>query len=127
MVLMSPARVILLARGIQLPGLEDPLVCEAVALREAVYWCLDNGFSMVRFEGDAQVIIERILRREATDSRVGSILEEVVQLFDMNVGFTVRFVGRRSNRVAHLVAKKALSLYPTTSRFDYQAWLNSRV
>ncbi|CAI0412820.1 unnamed protein product [Linum tenue] len=50
-----------------------------------------------------------------------SILEEVIQAFDMNRGFGVRFVGWRHNRVVYLVVRKTISLYPTASRlFDFQ-------
>ncbi|CAL1387087.1 unnamed protein product [Linum trigynum] len=128
MVIMTSAREVLLVKGVSFPGMDDPMLAEMLVLREAIVWCVGNGFTAVRFEGDAQVIIEKILQRDTRDNRVGSILEEVVQAFDMNRGFSVRFVGRRNIRVAHLVARKALYLYPTTCRLsDFQAWLNSRM
>ncbi|CAL1357044.1 unnamed protein product [Linum trigynum] len=128
MTILNSAREVILAKGVHFPLLGDPMMVEALALREAIDWCLANGFNVMRFEGDAQVIIEKILRRDVRDNRIGAILEEIVNLFASNVGFTVRFVGRRNNRVAHLVARHALSLFPTTCRlFDFQAWLNSRM
>ncbi|CAL1392885.1 unnamed protein product [Linum trigynum] len=119
---------ILIAIGFQFAGIEDSLVAEALALREAILWCRDSGFVEVRFEGDAKVLIEKINQANTRDSRVGALLEEIVGAFGSMGGFSVRFVGRRSNRVAHLVARNALHLYPTTSRsFDFLAWLNSRM
>ncbi|CAL1389956.1 unnamed protein product [Linum trigynum] len=127
-VLMGPNREIHMANGFQFPVIDDPLVVELLALREAVRWCLGQGLSCVQFEGDAKVVIDKIRRAEDRDGRVGTVLEEVLQYFDRTPGFSVRFIGRRVNRVAHLVARKALSLYPASSRyFDYQTWLNSRV
>ncbi|CAL1381312.1 unnamed protein product [Linum trigynum] len=127
-VLMSQSRGVLWAAGIQFPIIDDPLIVELLFLREAILWCLGQGLTSMRFEGDAKVIIDKIRQADTRDNRVGAVLEEVTQYFASNPGFSVRFIGRSSNRVAHLVARKALSLYPAMSRFfDFQAWLLSRV
>ncbi|CAL1372026.1 unnamed protein product [Linum trigynum] len=119
---------ILIARGFQFAGIEDPLVAEALALREAILWCRDSGLGEVRFEGDAKVLIEKINQANPRDNRVGALLEEIIGIFGSMGGFSIRFVGQRSNRAAHLVARKALQLYPTTSRsFNFLAWLQSRM
>ncbi|CAL1353003.1 unnamed protein product [Linum trigynum] len=128
MVVLCSGDGVLLAKGIQFLSIEDPVVAEVLALREAVRWCIARGFGEVCFEGDAKVIIDKVRRREAEDSRMGAVLSEVVQLFVAHPGLSIRFVGRRSNRVAHLVARKAISLYPTAcSVFDFQACLLSRM
>ncbi|CAL1399489.1 unnamed protein product [Linum trigynum] len=104
------------------------MVVELLTLREAIGWCLGLGFAMVRFEGDAKVVIDKINSRQASDNRVGAILEEVLHHFDSHPGLGVRFVGRNNNRVAHRVARKTLSLSPTMSRvFYFQAWLGTRM
>ncbi|CAL1395371.1 unnamed protein product [Linum trigynum] len=127
-VLLTPTREVWMAKGFQFPCIDDPMVVELLVLREAMWWCLEAGLSGVRFEGDAKVLIDKINQKDARDDRVGAVLEELLQICSSSPGFRVRFVGRRSNRVAHLVACKALSLYPTGSRFfDFQAWLNSRL
>ncbi|CAL1408509.1 unnamed protein product [Linum trigynum] len=123
MVLLTPTREVLLVNGVHFPGVDDPMVVELLTLREAILWCLGHGFSAVRFEGDAQLVIEKIRRGKSADSRMGPILEEVSNLVVAHAGLSVRFVGRRNNRIAHLVARKTLSLYPTTSHFfDFQTW-----
>ncbi|CAL1360158.1 unnamed protein product [Linum trigynum] len=128
MVIMNQAGEIIFANGVQFRMIYDPLVVEVLALREAVNWCRDHAFTVVRFEGDAKVFINKILLADAKDNRMGAILQEVIQCFASNPGFSVRFVGWDNNRVAHLEARKALSLYPSMSRvFDYQTWLNSRM
>ncbi|CAL1385295.1 unnamed protein product [Linum trigynum] len=125
---MTPSREILVAVGFQFPGIEDPMVVEMMALREAVVWCLNRGITKVCFEGDAKVIIDKINQADTRDNRVGAILAEVVHQFASQPRFSVRFVRRRSNRVAHLVARKALSLYQAMSRsVDFSAWLLSRM
>ncbi|CAL1358509.1 unnamed protein product [Linum trigynum] len=128
MVLLDPERRILLAKGVQFSQLDDPRMVELLVLRDAIIWCMEQGLSEVRFEGDAKVVIDKINQANTRDSRLGVVLEEIGHYFRIQSGFSVRFVGRENNRVAHLVARKALSLFPTMSRFfDFQSWLISRV
>ncbi|CAL1384042.1 unnamed protein product [Linum trigynum] len=128
MVILNSERAVILAKGVHFPFLSDPLMVEALALREAIGWCLANGFTMMRFEGDAKVIIEKILWKDIRDSHIGVILEEIVNSFASNLGLSIRFVGRRNNRVAHLVARQALPLFPTACRsFDFRTWLYSKM
>ncbi|CAL1404113.1 unnamed protein product [Linum trigynum] len=80
------------------------------------------------FEGDAKVIIDKVNQAATRDNRIGVVLEEIVRCLGSHMGFSIRFVGRDSNRVAHRVARKALTLYPASCRlFDFQAWLRSRM
>ncbi|CAL1413585.1 unnamed protein product [Linum trigynum] len=116
MVLMTASSAVLRVAGVQFPAIDDHATVELIALREALLWCLGQGLASVRFEGDAKVVIDKIRRRDSRDSRLGAILEEVIKIFDSSPGFSVRFVGRHRNRVAHLVARKALALYPIMSR-----------
>ncbi|CAL1360419.1 unnamed protein product [Linum trigynum] len=126
MVLLTPTRDVWLVKGVQFPCMDDLVVVELIVLREALLWCLALGLSEVKFEGDAKVIIDKINQTDTRDNRVGAVLEELLQYFNSYTGFSVRFVGRSSNRVAHTVARKVLSLYPTMSHFfDFQTWLNS--
>ncbi|CAL1413116.1 unnamed protein product [Linum trigynum] len=128
MVLLDSHREVLRVQGVQFRAIDDPLVVEALVLREALLWCVANGLQDVRFEGDAKVIIDKINQAETRDSRIGMILEEIWQCMENQSGFSLGFVGRRNNRVAHAVARKTLSLYPSTCRsFNFQAWLFSRV
>ncbi|CAL1360971.1 unnamed protein product [Linum trigynum] len=104
------------------------LVVELLVLREAILWCLGMGLSTDRFEGDAKVVIDKILQADNKDSRMGVILEEVIGYLSAHRGLSVRFVGRRNNRVAHMVVKKALLLYPAVSHcFDFTGWLQARM
>ncbi|CAL1393497.1 unnamed protein product [Linum trigynum] len=128
MVLITPAKVILLAKGVQFHSIDDPMVVELLLMQEAIGWCLGRGFTEVTFEGDAKVIIENVNQAETRDNRMGAMLEEIVHSLVFHSRSRVRFVGRRNNRVAHLVARKALSLSPTMScLFGFQEWLNSKM
>ncbi|CAL1397676.1 unnamed protein product [Linum trigynum] len=122
MVLFDPGWTLLRAKGVQFAQIEEPLVVELLALREAIIWCLECGLSEVRFGGDAKVNIDKINQANTSDSHLGAVLDEICQYFRAHPGFSVRFVGRENNRVAHSVARKAISLYPTVNRFfDFRA------
>ncbi|CAL1397657.1 unnamed protein product [Linum trigynum] len=128
MVIRSSAGLVVGARGVQFGIIDDPLVVEMLTLRDAIHWCTEEGLTDVRFEGDAQVIVEKLTSSEVRDSRIGALLEEVLHCLSNQQGFSVQFVGRHNNRVAHLVARNTLLLYPSASRFfDFVAWLNSRM
>ncbi|CAL1412758.1 unnamed protein product [Linum trigynum] len=128
MVLFDSEGRILHARGVHFPDIDDPMTAELLTLREGLRWCLELGFTEANFQGDARVVIDKVNNRDSCDNQVGAVLEEVIQFLAVHSSLNVRFVGRRSNRVTHLVARKALSLYPTTCRsFDFLAWLNSRI
>ncbi|CAL1376591.1 unnamed protein product [Linum trigynum] len=117
-----------MATGVQIAGIDDPMVVELLVLREAMLWCQGLGLTDVRFEGDAKVIIDKLNRGDHGDNRMGAVLEEIANWLHVLPRFSIRFVGRHSNKVAHLVARKALSLYPAMSRsFDFHTWLSSRV
>ncbi|CAL1362041.1 unnamed protein product [Linum trigynum] len=122
MVLYGPGRTVIRAKGVQFARLDEPMVVELLVLREAITWCLEWGLADVRFEGDAKVIIDKINQADSRDNHLGAVLEEICQYFAAHPGFSVRFVGRDNNWVAHSVARKALSLYPNGNRlFDFRA------
>ncbi|CAL1411500.1 unnamed protein product [Linum trigynum] len=128
MVILNAAREVILARGLQFPVLDDPMVVELLVLHEATLWCRNLGFVDITFKGDAKVIIDKINQKNVRDNRMGALLEEVVHYFNIQPDSRIRFIGRDGNRVAHLVARKALALYPAICRtFDFQTWLNSRM
>ncbi|CAL1400646.1 unnamed protein product [Linum trigynum] len=81
MVLLSSSGDVLMAQGIQISGIDDPVVVELLVLREAIAWCLGQGFSGIRFEGDAKIIIDKINCQDARNSRLGAVLEEVLHFF----------------------------------------------
>ncbi|CAL1354109.1 unnamed protein product [Linum trigynum] len=127
-VLLTPSGQVLLETGVQFEDIDESMLVELIAHREVILWCLANGFVEVRFHGNAKVIIEKIQQAYTRDSRLGIILEDVCRLLVAHSGFSVRYVGRRNNREAHLVARKAISLYSTScSSFAFLSWLNSRV
>ncbi|CAL1370686.1 unnamed protein product [Linum trigynum] len=80
MIILHQAGLVILARGIQFPDLDDPMVVELLVLREAILWCLSMGLLEIRFEGDVKVVVDKIHQSDTRDSRMGVVLEEVVHL-----------------------------------------------
>ncbi|CAL1357570.1 unnamed protein product [Linum trigynum] len=68
MVLLGPNREVICAQGYQFPGVDAPLVAELLCLRESMRWCLAQGLTAVRFEGDAMVLIDNINRGSTADN-----------------------------------------------------------
>ncbi|CAL1403569.1 unnamed protein product [Linum trigynum] len=117
MVILGQDGEVLCAKGVFFPEIDDPMIVELLVLREAILWCRNRGFLVVRFEGDANVVVDMLSLAQGSDSRSGNIFLEVLLYL---AGFSVWFVGRRNNRVANLVARKVLSLYPIASHsFDF--------
>ncbi|CAL1390732.1 unnamed protein product [Linum trigynum] len=77
MVILTPAREILLVQGVQFEGLDDPMVAELLTLSDAVSWVRNLCFMEMRFEGDAKMVIEKILQRDTRDNQVGAITSPV--------------------------------------------------
>ncbi|CAI0429775.1 unnamed protein product, partial [Linum tenue] len=63
-----------------------------------VTWCLELGFQEVCFQGDAQIIIDKVAARDVHDVQIGAVLEEIVGMFTNHSALQVRFVGRSNNR-----------------------------
>ncbi|CAL1398997.1 unnamed protein product [Linum trigynum] len=122
MVLRDAAGMVLVDKGVMYNGLLNPMLTELSTLRDAIRWCRQLGFVTMRIEGDAKVVIDKVNTRSIADAAGGAIFEEIRHLLSALPGFQIRFVGRQNNRVAHLVAKKALSLFPTgCNGFDFCA------
>ncbi|XP_019150064.1 PREDICTED: uncharacterized protein LOC109146845 [Ipomoea nil] len=81
---------------------------EAVRAKEALSWIKGRGWGRVVLETDAQVVT-RAVAADANISPFGAIIQEVRELLHELPMVTFRFVQRRDNGMAHLLAKKALS------------------
>ncbi|XP_042964529.1 uncharacterized protein LOC122298728 [Carya illinoinensis] len=94
--------------------LHDPSVGEALALKRAVQFCDELGFSNVVLEGDAQVIVKAANNREELYTAYGNVMEEVRGFLKMRESWKIQFIHREANNVAHILAKNAFNY--TTER-----------
>ncbi|CAN6562363.1 unnamed protein product [Malus baccata var. baccata] len=81
------------------------LAAEAVAIRQALEVCGDNGFDNVIVQSDAKVIIQMIRRELMHDYSLECILGDIEIIAQRLRSVTFVFVSRECNRVAHSVAK----------------------
>jgi ribonuclease HI len=96
------------AWSISRPGLVDPTAAEASALFHGLNQCKVLGVSKLVVEGDSKVIISAVQNREASSSRYGHLIDDLVMLLDSSPGWQMVHVRRESNRAAHGLAKVAL-------------------
>ncbi|CAL1390217.1 unnamed protein product [Linum trigynum] len=86
--------MILFAFGKAYEGLSDPFVMECLALRDALQWCLMHGFVFVKFHGDSQQLIHRMVRSDVSHDRSGAILEDARALASQFSWVSFCFVSR---------------------------------
>jgi hypothetical protein len=68
-----------------------------------------RGFTNVIFETDASNIVGAIRRRVNGVSEFSSIIHNIKCLLSLNSGFEVKPIRRQANRIAHILARAALS------------------
>ena len=92
------------------PGVTDPLVAEALALREGVIFAQLRGFSHVLMEVDCLEVVNLWLSRDSSRSIVAPILLDIGEKSSSFISFSVRYVPREANFLADSCAKRACSL-----------------
>ena len=89
------------------PGVSDPFVAEALALREGVIFAQLRGFSHVVMEVDCLKVVNLWSSRDSSRSIVAHILDEIREKSLSFISFSIRHVPREVNTLADLCAKKA--------------------
>lgn len=74
-------------------------------------FCIELGFERVNFESDAQVLINAIKGEEVCWAWYGNLIEDVRQILKNISLWSIDFVHREGNQVAHLLAKNSLLLF----------------
>ena len=100
-------------------NITDPLIAEALALRDGVIFGKLRGFSRVIFEADCLELVQLWNSRQFSCSLIAPILLEIGGLASSFVYFDILHVMRQSNTSAHLCAKHASTLGVS------DCWMNS--
>ncbi|KAK2452872.1 hypothetical protein QL285_000625 [Trifolium repens] len=82
---------------------------ETLALFEAMTTLQLRGYNNVIFETDAQNIVGAIRSRKQGVSEFSIIINKIKCLLSLFPGFEVKLIRRQANRVAHTIARAALS------------------
>ncbi|XP_042952129.1 uncharacterized protein LOC122289215 [Carya illinoinensis] len=88
----------------------DAAVAECVALRKAVELCIALNIQKAIFEGDAKVVVKAVQEAEEDLPLFSPIVEDIRVYFRNNPEWSIQFVSRKKNTVAHTLAKKALTI-----------------
>ncbi|XP_019186011.1 PREDICTED: uncharacterized protein LOC109180755 [Ipomoea nil] len=83
----------------------DPPLAEAMALREALSWLKDNGYSGGRLYTDSSVLVSGLKCASSFRNYFGFILLSCNRLINAMPGTLVSFVNREANHVAHSLSK----------------------
>jgi ribonuclease HI len=87
------------------PQVTDPEHAELLACRAAVQLAKDRGVSKLMLESDCQAAVRKIATTELDRSVHGPLVEDIKALLGDFEEFTVSFVRRTGNGVAHVFAK----------------------
>lgn len=92
------------------PMVTSVFEAEAVAVLEGLKWLLDLNQDNVVIESDSPLTVKALHSPLDNLWEVGFILDACRSIIDSRPGFSVSFVKRQANRVAHVVAKIPCSL-----------------
>ncbi|XVF80380.1 hypothetical protein PTKIN_Ptkin15bG0065400 [Pterospermum kingtungense] len=81
-----------------------------MCVREALSWVKNQGFHLVCFETDAKYVVDAIHWEQQDYSKYGSLIYECKSLLKNDVSFSIHFVRRQANEIAHTLAKLSCSL-----------------
>jgi ribonuclease HI len=90
------------------PGLMDTIAAEATALFYGMKLRKELGVSNLVVEGDSKVVISAIQQRDASSSRFGHLIDDIVVVLSSSPSWQMMHVRRDSNHAAHELAKAAL-------------------
>ncbi|CAN1170198.1 Putative ribonuclease H protein At1g65750 [Linum perenne] len=95
--------------------------CEALALMEAISWANQLGLGETIFKIDSQIVANAV--REGTEdiTQLGVLIHSIRQR--MHASWTVTFVRRIGNSVAHVLARQSKNHASTTIGYASPSWL----
>ncbi|CAA7018490.1 unnamed protein product [Microthlaspi erraticum] len=86
----------------------SPLMMEAIAIRSALHFALENGFSHIRLNSDAQDLIRALVSQEYIKEIYGLLFDIHALAFCFS-SISFNFVPRSVNFLSDSIAKSALS------------------
>ncbi|CAN0837140.1 Putative ribonuclease H protein At1g65750, partial [Linum grandiflorum] len=103
----------------------EPKEGEAQALLEGLYWLQDIGHMQAIVETDCQVAHSALQRDEEDVTEFGVIINKCKELFLSEPGFSVVFVRRDGNGVAHTLARRSITEADTVLGQAPPIWLRA--
>ncbi|XP_031101785.1 uncharacterized protein LOC116005682 [Ipomoea triloba] len=106
----------LAARNSPVRSLRDPVLAEAMAIKEALSWAKDCGWQVVAIYSDCQVVCNLLKDTSPSYSYSGCVVSDCIALKRYFVDVSFHFVSRSSNTLAHALARA------TASRTGSRTW-----
>jgi ribonuclease HI len=100
---------VLLAGSRRFAHIQDPELAEAVALRYALFCCLQANFLEVSAVSDCSNLIAKIKDRDRDRSASGVVISDIKKMVDRFSSVNFSHQGRLCNRAAHSLARGAES------------------
>ncbi|ONK67813.1 uncharacterized protein A4U43_C05F4050 [Asparagus officinalis] len=88
----------------------EVIVCEALATRDALAFAIDIGLSKMVLEMDSSMVINANKNSDRELSELGGICADIKRLDQTLQHFEVQHIPKGCNKVAHILARKALDL-----------------
>ncbi|CAL1399104.1 unnamed protein product [Linum trigynum] len=124
LVLRDAAGLVVATQWVMFRSLVNPMLVELSTLRDTIRWCPHRGLEVVTIVGDVKIVIDKVNAGGVHDAAGEALFEEIHHMLLASLWLKIRFVVRQNIRVAHMVAKKALSLFSAgCNAFDFRAWL----
>ena len=109
-------------------GFLSPQSCEFMALIHGLHFCVQAGFTSVEVEGDAQCVFKALDADDEDLSIDGALVAEAKFYISCFDSCSWSFIPREGNKVAHRIAREALSLpYPIYWWNSVPTWLSDLV
>ncbi|TXG66206.1 hypothetical protein EZV62_007481 [Acer yangbiense] len=87
----------------------QPQIAEALAILKGLFLALNNGFVPAVLESDALTVVNSICLKMVPCNEVGVVIHDVLRLLNDVDSFSINYVLRLANKVAHSLAKLALN------------------
>jgi ribonuclease HI len=91
-----------------LKGSDDATEAEATGLLEAIQWAQRQRYTRIIFESDAEAVVKAIQNGSYPRLRWGQIAKQAARAIKENDDFSVSWVRRENNYVAHTLARWAI-------------------
>ncbi|KAK6123061.1 hypothetical protein DH2020_043213 [Rehmannia glutinosa] len=109
MVIRDDRGEFVVARSVLFPGFYQVREAEAIGVREALSWTKNLGLKYLILETDVKYVVDGLTNIEKGMSEYDILLKECQLLLQSKPAFSVTFVRRNGNMVAHALAKEAFS------------------
>ncbi|XP_042972768.1 uncharacterized protein LOC122304571 [Carya illinoinensis] len=94
----------------QKPNVIEVAVAESIALRKTVEICLELNIQRAIFEGDAKIVILAVNGNDDACFNFSPIVEDIRFYFINRPNWSIQFVPRAKNMVAHSLAKNTIAM-----------------